>query len=264
MIRRPRLFLAVSSLADSGIAGLASLAVSRVVVLGPAVSASPCRPRRVGPAVPGFAVSGFPVLGLAVSSLAVSRIAALALAALGLAVLASVPALAAADELDAVLQSLAARRHAETTFVELRYVSILKKPLESSGELVYDAPDRLQMRTLEPRPESLELTGTRLTARRGHTSRVLDLEAYPAVLPIVTSVRATLAGDRAALEQVFRLQFSGDLSRWTLALVPLDARLATAVAEVRIEGAKDDLLEVEVRRVDGDRSLLTLQAAASR
>ncbi len=185
-------------------------------------------------------------------------------AGFGLAVLASVPTFAAADEVDAVLLSLAARRHAEARFVELQYSSILKKPLESSGELVYDAPDRLQMRTLEPRAENLELEGTRLTVQRGHTRRELDLQTYPAVLPFVTSLRATLAGDRAALEQVFRLRFSGSVSRWTLALVPLDARLASTVAEVRIEGAKDDLLEVEVRRIGGSRSLLTLQAAAGR
>jgi hypothetical protein len=181
-----------------------------------------------------------------------------------LAVLASLPAQAAADELDMVMRSLAARRHGEARFVELQYLSILKKPLESSGELVYDAPDRLQMRTLEPRAEDLVLTGMVLTAQRGRTRRVLDLQSYPEVLPFVAGIRATLAGDRAALERMFRLQFSGDLSRWALDLVPLDARLATTLAEVRIVGAEDDLLQVETRRVGGDRSLMTLQTAAGR
>jgi hypothetical protein len=101
-----------------------------------------------------------------------------------------------------------------------------------------------------------------LTVERGHHSHVLELQSYPQVLPFIESIRATLAGDRTALERVFRLQFSGNLAHWTLVLAPLDAEAAKAVAEVRIEGAKDDLLQVEIRQADGDRSLMTLHAPA--
>lgn len=171
------------------------------------------------------------------------------------------PAHAAADDLDDVMHSLAGRRHGEVSFVEQQFLSLLKKPLESSGELIYDAPDRLEKRTLEPHPESLVLSGHVLMVERGHHSHVLELKSYPQVLPFIESIRATLAGDRTALERVFRLQFSGNLAHWTLVLVPLDAQIAKAVAEVRIEGAKDDLLQVEIRQADGDRSLMTLHAA---
>ncbi|MGA2841680.1 MAG: LolA-related protein [Steroidobacteraceae bacterium] len=178
------------------------------------------------------------------------------------AVLTSVAAHAAADDLDDVMHVLAARRHGEVSFVERQFLSLLKKPLESSGELLYDAPDRLEKRTLEPHPESLLLSGNVLTVERGHHSHVLELQSYPQVLPFIESIRATLAGDRTALERVFRLQFSGNLAHWTLVLAPLDAEAAKAVAEVRIEGAKDDLLQVEIRQADGDRSLMTLHAPA--
>ena len=126
------------------------------------------------------------------------------------------PAENGADELNAVLQSLSARRHGEVDFVEQQFLSMLKRPLESSGNLIYDAPNRLEKRTLEPRAESLVLNGNVLTLQRGRRNQVLDLTAYPQVLPFVESIRATLAGDRAALESDFRLEFSGKLPRWTL------------------------------------------------
>jgi hypothetical protein len=176
------------------------------------------------------------------------------------AVLISVAADAAADDLDDVMHALAGRRHGEVSFVEQQFLSLLKKPVVSSGELIYDAPDRLQKRTLEPHPESLLLSGNVLTVERSHHSHVLELQSYPQVLPYIESIRATLAGDRTALERIFRLQFSGNLAHWTLVLVPLDAQIAKAVAEVRIEGAKSDLLEVQIRQADGDRSLMTLHA----
>jgi hypothetical protein len=84
------------------------------------------------------------------------------------------------------------------------------------------------------------------------------------VAPFIESIRATLAGDRAALERVFRLQYSGNLAHWTLVLVPLDREIAKAVAQVSIEGAKDDLSRVEIRQADGDRSLMILRAPDGR
>ena len=169
----------------------------------------------------------------------------------------------AQGDLDGILQSLAARRHGEVEFVEQHFLSLLERPLESSGDLIYDAPDRLEKRTIEPRPESLVLNGDVLTMQRGRRNRVLDLKSYPQIVPFVESIRATLAGDRAALERMFRLEFSGGVARWTLILTPLDAQLAKTVAQIRIDGSKDALLRVEIQEADGDRSLMTLRARAA-
>ncbi|HWJ33784.1 MAG TPA: LolA-related protein [Steroidobacteraceae bacterium] len=177
-----------------------------------------------------------------------------------LSLLASVAARGAADDFDQVMHLLAARHHGAVSFVEQRFLSLLKRPVESSGELIYDAPNHLEKRTLEPHAESLLLDGNVLTMQRGGHSRVLELKSYPQVLPFVESIRATLAGDRAALESVFRLEFAGSLARWTLVLVPLDAHLAKTVSQVQIDGSRDDLLRIEIRQPDGDRSLMTLRA----
>jgi outer membrane lipoprotein-sorting protein len=170
------------------------------------------------------------------------------------------PAATPADDLDEVLHLLGLRRHGEVSFVEQRFLSLLKRPQESSGELIYDAPNRLEKHTLEPHPESLVLDGNVLTTKRGQRSRVIELSAYPQVLPFVESIRATLAGDRAALERRFRLEFTGSLARWTLVLTPLDARAAKTVSQVQIDGSRDNLFKVEIRQPDGDRSLMTLRA----
>jgi hypothetical protein len=169
----------------------------------------------------------------------------------------------ALDELDRVMQLLAARRHGEASFVDQHFISLLRRPVESSGELIYDAPNRLEKRTLEPRPETLVLTGDVITVQRGHSSRVLELNSYPQILPFVESIRATLAGDRAGLERVFRLDFAGNLARWTMVLYPRDAQLAKIVSQIQIDGLGDELRKVEIRQPDGDRSLMTLRPHAA-
>jgi hypothetical protein len=163
--------------------------------------------------------------------------------------------------LDAVMSLLAKRQHGHVEFVEQQFLAILNHPLESSGEMRYDAPDHLEKHTTAPRQETLSLSGEELTVDRGKSHHVVDLHAYPQAQPFIESVRATLAGDRSALEQLFTLDFNGSLARWTLTLVPKDAKVKRSVAQVRIDGAQDQLLKVEIRQSDGDRSLMTLRPA---
>ena len=161
-------------------------------------------------------------------------------------------------EYELLLKLLAARRHGHVTFTEVQRLAILDRPLESSGELLYDAPDRLEKRTLNPRAETLVLEHGVLTAHRGHRTYLMPLRDYPQVAPFIESIRATLAGDREALERLFRVGFEGSLAHWSLLLVPTDARLAGSVREIRIEGERDAIRSVDIRHRDGDRSLLSL------
>jgi hypothetical protein len=170
---------------------------------------------------------------------------------------------AAMTDFDAVLGLLSMRQHGRVEFIEQQFLAVLDHPIESSGELRYDAPDHLEKRTLLPRPETLVLAGGVLTAERGGRRRVLDLHRYPQILPFVESIRATLAGDRSALERLFRVEFTGSLERWTLILVPLDREMVKSVARVQIDGSRDQLRRVEIRQADGDRSLMTLRAPAA-
>ena len=138
-------------------------------------------------------------------------------------------------------------------------MAMLKEPLQSSGELFYDAPDRLEKRTLKPRPEVLLLEHGVLTAQRGHRQHVVSLADTPQLVPFVESIRATLAGDRGGA----RALLHRGLSRATLRTgrctsSPQEASVARSVQEVRISGERDAIREVEIRQSDGDRSRLTI------
>lgn len=170
----------------------------------------------------------------------------------------AVTAVAAPADLDRLMATLAQRQHGHVLFVERQYLELLDRPLESSGELLYDAPDRLEKRTLQPRRESMLLEHGTLTIQRGRRKHVLDLQQYPQLLPFTESIRATLAGDRAALDRLFELAFDGRFDQWTLRLTPRDPMLANAVREILIEGKEAIVRSIEIRQADGDRSVITI------
>jgi hypothetical protein len=169
---------------------------------------------------------------------------------------------AAADEagnaLGQLMQQLARRQHGHAAFVERQYIAILDRPLEASGELFYEAPDRLEKRTLLPRAESLVLDKGVVNVRRGKHSYALALRDYPQVAPFIDSIRATLAGDLAALERTYVVQFETAGDDWRLLLTPRDPKLAAVIARIRISGTRETIAEVAVERADGDRSIMTI------
>jgi len=161
-----------------------------------------------------------------------------------------------------LMDALAASPHGTATFTEKKYISFLEQPVESSGTLRFVAPARLEKNTLKPTTESLVLDGEVLTVERGKRKQVLQLKDYPEVAGMIESIRATLAGDRRALERVYQLSLQGTTARWTLDLVPLDARVARMVTRIRMEGARAEVQTVEIQQADGDYSVMTIQAAA--
>jgi hypothetical protein len=185
------------------------------------------------------------------------------LCALAGALLAAAPAAPAADwGIAELMQGLAQRGAERALFVEKKFIAILDQPLESSGELRYVPPDRLEKRTLRPRPEALVLDGDRLAIERGNQKHVFRLQDYPDIAAVIESLRGTLAGDRKALERVYRLELHGSRERWTLVMLPSDAGLAALVLRIDVSGSGDRVRAIEILQADGDRSVMTIERRA--
>ncbi|HKT67692.1 MAG TPA: outer membrane lipoprotein carrier protein LolA [Burkholderia sp.] len=180
-------------------------------------------------------------------------------AAIALALPAHAADTASAWTLDRLMSALAQHKSGRATFTETKTLSIAAQPLESSGELVFVAPDHLEKHTLSPKPEHLVVDGDMLTVERNNRTYTLALTRYPELGAFIDSIRATLAGNRYALEQIYKVALAGRGDDWTLTLTPLDSRLLKVVSTITLEGTRDMLRSVAIRQADGDHSLMRLQ-----
>ena len=180
-----------------------------------------------------------------------------------LLLLAPVSAHAAAWDIDQLMHSLAQSRSNRATFTEKKYIAMLDKPVESSGELFYTAPDRLEKRTFKPKPESMIVEQNILVIERGRQKHRLSLEDYPELSAFIDSIRGTLAGDRKALERNFRLSLTGSAEQWLMQLLPVNEKLQSVVKHIRIAGVRDTLRSIETTHSDGDRSLMLIEKPAA-
>ena len=170
---------------------------------------------------------------------------------------------AAEWDIDQLMRGLAQIRSDHASFVEKKSIAMLDKPVESSGELFYIAPDHLEKRTIKPKPESVILNHGTLVIERGRQKQGLQLQDYPELAAFIDSIRGTLAGDRNALERNFRLSLDGTVERWTLELLPVDEKMQAAVKRIRIAGVRDAVRSIEITQADGDSSLTLIEKLAT-
>lgn len=162
-------------------------------------------------------------------------------------------------DLPELMTLLAQKRSGEARFTEQREVKGLDSALTSSGTLSFAAPDRFTRRTLTPRPETMVVEGNIVTLTRNGRTRSLALDASPEMEAIVESVRGTLTGNSVSLQQHFKLAVAGTSEQWTLELKPATPRLAAMLHSVRIGGRRSEVLTVEMRLADGDRSVMQIE-----
>ncbi len=166
---------------------------------------------------------------------------------------------AAPFQIGELMGALANHTHELATFTEEKYLSILKAPVSSSGELSFVPPDRLEKRTLKPRVETLVLKGDAIIVEGPIQSQELSLKDYPEIAGVAESIRATLAGDLKALERIYRLDLEGSRDRWTLVLTPLDSRVDRLIDRIRMGGTRGELLTMEIWQTDGDHSVMHIR-----
>ncbi len=186
------------------------------------------------------------------------RYSALVMLLLPALLAASARAAAGDAGLDQLMQQLAQRQHGHATFLELTYSRLLKGPVQSTGELWFDASGRLEKKVLTPQPEDLQLNGDQLQLSRGGRQRTASLQQFPQFAPLFDGLRQTLAGDRAALERSFDLSLDEQSGGWTLTLKPLEPALAHWIEFIRIGGEGGTVREVLTQRRNGDHSIMKL------
>lgn len=202
----------------------------------------------------------------AVWAVAILAAATCCLSAAPLATAAATPAPAAAGTaqwtLDRLMSTLAHNKSGRASFTETKYLAIADKPIESTGELAFVAPDHLEKVTVSPKPERLVVDGDKLTVDRNQRKYTVSLAHYPELAAFIESIRATLAGNRYVLEQLYKVSIGGHGDDWTLTLTPLDSRMLKTVQTIKLDGTRDVLRTVVIEQADGDHSVMQLRNAS--
>jgi outer membrane lipoprotein-sorting protein len=157
-------------------------------------------------------------------------------------------------DLPQLLRPFGVKQHAEAHYIERKYLSVVKQPIEDRGILVYVAPNYLRKETLAPHHELLVVDGDTLTVARDNKTQTLSRGDYPQIWAFIEGIRATLAGDANALEKVYTVSLDGNEAAWQLLLEPRDPAMQKIVSSIRISGGSAAIKSIETVEADGDRT----------
>lgn len=186
----------------------------------------------------------------------------------GLVCIAPVRVGSADDALVRLFSELGAQRERQARFSERKVSALLKTPVESSGTLIFRAPNYLEKRTVEPQRETVRIEGNAVTyenaaGRGGAQKRTFSLSDAPSLAALIESLRATLAGDLPTLRRHYDVSWTTpepqvQTGGWQLTLVPRERALLDAVSRVVLRGAGAEVAMVEIVEVNGDLTLMQI------
>ena len=140
-------------------------------------------------------------------------------------------------------------------FVEEKHIALLKKPLNSEGNIYFLAPGKLARHVDAPKASKILLEGNELRISDGKGVRSVDLGKNAAVAALVRSFVHLLHGDRSALEKDYAVQFSAQGEAFRLKLVPKAAPLSQLVTSIEVVGKGLVLSEMTVLEAGGDKTV---------
>lgn len=184
------------------------------------------------------------------------------------------PALARAadDALARLFTEFGAQRERQARFSERKFSALLKKPVESSGMLIFRAPGYLEKRTIEPQRETVRIEDNVVSYESASGSgagqkRTFSLSDAPLLAALIESLRATLAGDLPLLRRHYDVTLTApaqtQAASWQLTLVPRERALLDAVSRVVLRGTSAEISAIEIVEANGDLTLMQISAVSN-
>ncbi len=163
----------------------------------------------------------------------------------------------------ALVATLKRETPAHTAYTELRFSSLLERPLVLHGELEYLGPGQLGKRVDKPYREQTTIAdGVAVVQRDGREPRRFPLSRAPELEGFLRGFAALLGGEADALARDFTLAADGTPARWQLRLEPRDRRLARRIGAIEVDGSGDTPKCFRTLEADGDLGVLLVDTLA--
>jgi outer membrane lipoprotein-sorting protein len=165
--------------------------------------------------------------------------------------------------LKSVMNRLSLVTTAKANFTEQRFSKLLDAPTESTGTLVYTAPNRFEKHTLKPVEERMSVERDIVTLEQvaRKQKRSIFIGQNPALTAVIDGMRGALSGNLPALQQNFSVTAQGSSTSWQINMVPFEAKQLGYVRNIKVSGKENVIDSIEIQQADGDRSIMSMTRA---
>lgn len=164
---------------------------------------------------------------------------------------------AAADlppEAVATWKALDANTSLSAEFTQVRHSKLLSKPIESSGTLAFERPDRMAWTVTAPARSTFVLDGTKVGMAYPDLGmrEEIDLASNAEVASLVQGMMVWLAGDLETVSQDYDIAWASGTPA-VATLTPKDDALKAIIGTLDLSIADTTIQKVVITEPDGDR-----------
>jgi outer membrane lipoprotein-sorting protein len=157
----------------------------------------------------------------------------------------------------AAWRELSAPATLQAEFVQVRHSRLLSQPIESTGSLAFEKPDRMAWSVRTPARSTFVMDGTQVGMAFPDLGvrESIDLSSSPDVASLVAGMMVWLGSDLERVQQDYTLTWETDHA----VLVPKDDKLAAIIGslDLRLTGSPKRIDRVTIVEPDGDTVTIT-------
>lgn len=158
-------------------------------------------------------------------------------------------------------------KHVQASYVGQQSSVFFDEPIESRGQLSYEAPHKLVREIQSPIQETLRIEGDQLyikklqeNEKKGEVvqEQQYTISSHEQLSLAIETIKAFIAGDIETLDKFFASQFSGDESNWQLTLEPLHEKVQEKYQSITLKGQALKVEQLTVLNVEDEQTILTI------
>jgi outer membrane lipoprotein-sorting protein len=161
-------------------------------------------------------------------------------------------------DVQALMQRLGRVERVEVVYQERVESGLIDTAIGTRGNLVYEAPDRIRRISDDGDGFALDRDRIRLIGD-GRITGELNVAEIEPLAALVGALRATFAGDLAALQADYRLDYGTTEQAWNLDLAPRGMALSPLFQRIRIIGNGATIETIEMLEANGDRRTMQMR-----
>ncbi len=166
--------------------------------------------------------------------------------------------LGSSDTLLEITRQLRQKIVVRSSFEQSRTMRVLRKPIRSSGTILYAKNKGLYWQTTKPFISEMVITDRVLIQKDGEHLITVTAQQQPVLFAFSQAFFYMLGGDLKSLSRQFTIHLEGDTTAWRIGLLPKDKQLKQFIHRVELRGGQQ-LDSVQVIDRSGDKTDMHFQ-----
>ena len=143
----------------------------------------------------------------------------------------------------------------KSSFIQKKKIKVLKRPLVSSGELIFDRSIGVHWQLIMPYKSTIVIDNKKLTSIDDNGKKVtVKASEKPMLYGFTKIFMSIFAGNTDELKKHFQIYFKADTKGWRIGLIPTSSELKKVISKIVLSGSESTVNAITLWESNGDQT----------